>query len=231
MVQPKSWSQVGLRDENDGGRRVQTYASPAKTNVKSVIMVSPGLSTDNMLQNHVIGDSQDKIRTMTTCRSDMNYGVTFLSPGELEAGNKQVQLVGLDMRQNGICILSPELFRFSSLSVLLLSNNYLTRIPVEIAQLRDLQVMDLSSNKLGSLPKEIGRLSKLKELYLSNNALKTLPVQLGRLVQLRILSLEGNPWKDDLHMLVDRQATVQEITMHLRNSISKFRGLFMRFDI
>jgi Leucine-rich repeat (LRR) protein len=229
MVQPKSWSQVGLRDEHDG-RKVQTYASPAKTNIKSAAMTSSSLPTD-MSPNNVTGDGQDKLRTVTNGRPEMNYGVTFLSQGELEAGNKQVQLVGLDMRQNGLCILSLELFRFNSLSILLLSNNYLTQIPAEIAQLRDLQVMDLSSNKLASLPKEIGRLVKLRELYLNNNTLKTLPVQLGRLVQLRALSLEGNPWKEDLHMLVDRQATVQEIVMHLRNSTSKFWNLSMGFAI
>jgi GTPase SAR1 family protein len=59
-----------------------------------------------------------------------------------------------------------------------LSNNQLSSLPPEISQLSNLTTLYLSNNQLGSLPPEISQLSNLTTLYLHNNPLTSPPPEI-----------------------------------------------------
>lgn len=59
-----------------------------------------------------------------------------------------------------------------------LSENQLTSLPPEICELTNLIKLNLSGNQLTSLPPEIGKLSKLTELYLDGNPLVSPPLEI-----------------------------------------------------
>lgn len=58
--------------------------------------------------------------------------------------------------------LSTSLWSLTHLTALHLNDNYLTRIPPDIAKLHNLVYLDLSSNKLRSLPAELGNMVSLR---------------------------------------------------------------------
>uniref|UniRef100_A0A2R8M8X0 poly(A)-specific ribonuclease n=2 Tax=Boreoeutheria TaxID=1437010 RepID=A0A2R8M8X0_CALJA len=89
--------------------------------------------------------------------------------------------------------LSTSLWSLTHLTALHLNDNYLSRIPPDIAKLHNLVYLDLSSNKLRSLPAELGNMVSLRELLLNNNLLRVLPYELGRLFQLQTLGLKVHP--------------------------------------
>jgi len=106
-------------------------------------------------------------------------------------------MIGLDMSQVGIRILSPGLFNFTFITELRLGNNLLKALPPSIGQLTNLLHLDLANNQIDELPKEIGWLTDLKDLLLYNNQLSDLPPEMGYLYQLETLGLDGNPITND----------------------------------
>ena len=58
--------------------------------------------------------------------------------------------------------LSASLWSLTHLTALHLNDNYLSRIPPDIAKLHNLVYLDLSSNKLRSLPAELGNMVSLR---------------------------------------------------------------------
>ncbi|KAK6180712.1 hypothetical protein SNE40_008713 [Patella caerulea] len=73
-----------------------------------------------------------------------------------------------------------------------LSDNQLTRIPLELCELKNLFYLKLDRNKIELLPPTIGKLVRLKQLSCVENLIKTLPANFNRL-QLDDLDLYGNP--------------------------------------
>jgi internalin A len=76
--------------------------------------------------------------------------------------------------------LPPEIGNIS-LSVLDLRDNDLLSLPPEIGNLDTLQMLNLSGNKLSSLPPEIGNLTRLCYLDVGNNQLRVLPTELAQI--------------------------------------------------
>lgn len=119
--------------------------------------------------------------------------------------------------------LSPELWKFDHLTVLLIKNNNLQRIPSDISRLCSLLHLDLSGNKLRSLPVELGDMIHLRELYLDNNAIRILPCELGRLFLLQQLGISGNPLSHDiLSMSIEPHGTSKLLTFLLDNLAGTF---------
>eukprot|EP01063_Lacrimia_lanifica_P020274 TRINITY_DN27606_c0_g1_i1.p1 TRINITY_DN27606_c0_g1~~TRINITY_DN27606_c0_g1_i1.p1 ORF type:complete len:701 (+),score=145.98 TRINITY_DN27606_c0_g1_i1:90-2192(+) len=73
-----------------------------------------------------------------------------------------------------------------------LSNNELTAIPPEIGHLEHLSRLTLKSNSITSLPDEIGQCDRLTHLYLDQNQLTHLPDSFGQLALLEVLGLDWN---------------------------------------
>jgi internalin A len=78
-----------------------------------------------------------------------------------------------------------------------LSEEFMKVVPPEIGQLTHLTKLELSYNLLPKIPDEIGQLSNLKYLHLGGNRLSALPETIAQLTQLEILVLGdvfgGNP--------------------------------------
>ncbi len=83
--------------------------------------------------------------------------------------------------------------RWPNLRKLNLSNNQLADLPPEIVHLQQLQELNLSNNRLEVLPPEIGQLQQLRELNLANNPLlAALPPEIRLLTNLYRLNLSSN---------------------------------------
>jgi internalin A len=98
----------------------------------------------------------------------------------------------LDLSNQGLDRLPPEIGQLTQLQSLHLGQNRLSGLPPEITRLTQLQSLDLSLNRLSGLPPEITRLTQLQSLYLGGNRLSGLPPEITRLTQLQSLDLSLN---------------------------------------
>ena len=79
-------------------------------------------------------------------------------------------LRSLNMSNNKISIIPPEIGELINLTSLILNDNKIIQLPVEICKLIQLEYLSLNNNRLKILPK-INTLTKLKHLSLGNNEL------------------------------------------------------------
>lgn len=104
-----------------------------------------------------------------------------------------VQNTTLDLSNNGISKIPMQVFSETQLENLDVSNNKITgAIQSQIGNLKNLKVLNASNNLMTGVPAEIGQLQKLEILDLSNNKLTGLPNELGNLKNLKLLDLSGN---------------------------------------
>ncbi|XP_022065368.2 leucine-rich repeat-containing protein 69 [Acanthochromis polyacanthus] len=83
--------------------------------------------------------------------------------------------------------------RLTKLSVLLLNNNSISRLPVELLSLRQLAELNLGNNDLEEVPAVLGHLESLKKLYLFSNQITVVPPEvIGGLENLVVLNLNHN---------------------------------------
>jgi len=131
-----------------------------------------------------------------------NNQLTSLPP---EIGRLK-SVIALDLDGNQLTSVPPEIGQLKGLTKLNLAFNRLTSLPPEIGRLKGLTALDLSRNRLASLPPEIGQLTGLTTLDLGGNQLTSLPPEIGRLTGLRMLNLNVNPLKDPPQEII-RQGT------------------------
>ncbi|HLZ80379.1 MAG TPA: COR domain-containing protein [Ktedonobacteraceae bacterium] len=98
----------------------------------------------------------------------------------------------LDLSNNDLTQLPPEIRHLINLEWLYLNHNKLSQLPTEVGQLANLRHLSLQSNQLTELPKEVGLLANLTGLLLDGNQLHRLPSEISQLDNLRQLSLERN---------------------------------------
>ncbi|MCC6359688.1 MAG: leucine-rich repeat domain-containing protein [Phycisphaerales bacterium] len=101
-------------------------------------------------------------------------------------------LNGLDLSDEDMALLCPEIAALTQLQKLNLSDNLLTTLPSEIAALTQVQMLDLSENQITVLPPEIAALTQLRGLNLSDNQIAALPPEIAALTQLNELDLSAN---------------------------------------
>ncbi|VDD82833.1 unnamed protein product [Mesocestoides corti] len=114
-------------------------------------------------------------------------------------------LAKLNMKDNQLASLPPDVKTWTSLVELNLGTNQLTklpddidhllnleRIPASIQELRKLRVLDLEENHLDCLPTEIGNLAELQRLVVQSNRLTVLPPSIGNLQNLVYLAIGEN---------------------------------------
>lgn len=78
------------------------------------------------------------------------------------------------------------------LSLSILCNQKLTKLPKEVVQLKELRELIVSYNSLYSIPDEFCNCSKLTKVDLSYNGLRSLPGRLSELQELKYLDISGN---------------------------------------
>jgi Leucine-rich repeat (LRR) protein len=77
-----------------------------------------------------------------------------------------------------------QVVELQELRILDLSNNQLSELPPEIGNLVNLRVLYLQDNQLTRLPPEIGKLVNLQWLYIFGNPLKEIPPEIKQLPNL-----------------------------------------------
>jgi len=109
----------------------------------------------------------------------------------------------LDLSNQGLTVVSDDVFKKTDLESLNLSSNQLTdALPSQIGQLKHLKVLNLSNNQMTGVPAEIGQLQNLEVLDLSNNQITGLPNEIGNLKNLKVLVLSGNNYsQQDLSVI------------------------------
>ncbi|SFC29061.1 Leucine rich repeat-containing protein [Flexibacter flexilis DSM 6793] len=117
----------------------------------------------------------------------------YKSVQEATAAQKNnVAVRSLDLRNQNLTSLPPELFELTDLKVLILDNNQLQSIPSEISKLQKLSVLNLRNNQLRELPASLTSLTDLRLLTLGNNKLSSLPTGWGAMTHLFSLDITQN---------------------------------------
>ncbi|NXL41943.1 LRC28 protein, partial [Podilymbus podiceps] len=109
-----------------------------------------------------------------------------------EAIGSLVKLQFLDLSDNALEIVCPEIGRLRSLRHLRLANNQLKYLPAEVGDLRELQTLDISTNRLITLPERLHMCLSLQYLTADRNHLWYVPRHLCQLPSLNELSMAGN---------------------------------------
>ncbi|XP_019342062.1 leucine-rich repeat-containing protein 69 isoform X3 [Alligator mississippiensis] len=140
------------------------------------------------------GSSQQRSDPIQVLRmlTELNLGNNIFEevPEQLKYLNS---LQKLHLFGNKIATISPTIFDgLEKLTLLNLNNNRLKYLPPEIHRLENLEYMSLNNNQIGSIPKELCSLEKLSELHLSYNCLITVPEEIGYMTNLRMLCLSRN---------------------------------------
>ncbi|OAQ34303.1 hypothetical protein K457DRAFT_823970 [Linnemannia elongata AG-77] len=123
----------------------------------------------------------------------------------------------LDLCDNQLEILPPELGLLTRLKELYLSNNKLYKLPDTIQRMARLEVLDVRNNQFYLLNPVVGRLKALRQLDVRNNQLKSLPPLLYMLSStLTLLLVDGNqfvqPFSDLLQPLMSDDTESQAST-------------------
>ncbi|XP_048364444.1 leucine-rich repeat-containing protein 69 isoform X1 [Sphaerodactylus townsendi] len=143
------------------------------------------------LGNNIFEEIPEQLMCLKSLQKLHLFGnkITRMSP--LICGGLQ-NLVLLNLNNNLLSHLPPEIHRLENLECLSLNNNQLRSIPRELCSLQKLCELHLSHNSLTALPEEIGHLTELKILSLSRNQIEELPEGICKMVSLRVLDLAGN---------------------------------------
>ncbi|MFN8453742.1 MAG: COR domain-containing protein [Anaerolineae bacterium] len=121
----------------------------------------------------------------------------------------------LDLTDNQLTKLPLQIGQLAKLTKLFLAGNRLTELPSQMNQLTNLTLLDFRRNQLITLPLEINQLINLIELYLNNNNLTTLSPEIGHLINLKTLGLSFNK----LTMLPPEIGHLSNlIELHLQNN-------------
>uniref|UniRef100_A0A1I8GUG4 Leucine-rich repeat-containing protein 40 n=1 Tax=Macrostomum lignano TaxID=282301 RepID=A0A1I8GUG4_9PLAT len=117
--------------------------------------------------------------------------------GQLDAGVAQLaSLTVLDLSVNQLTSLPMEVSQLKQLQNLVLSYNRIAEFPEPLYSLPRLETVLLANNCIATLqPDRLRGMSSLATLDLTNNSLATVPPQLGLCTNLRNLHLEGNRFR------------------------------------
>ena len=141
------------------------------------------------------------------------YGITTAD----ELGENTTEMVGLDLRKNGLTGQLPGMLGYlRNLETLDLSDNELTGpIPANYGDLNTLLNLNLGGNQLtGLIPAELSNNYVLANLYLYRNQLTgEIPEQLGNLYGLRTLSLPRNQLTGRLPARLSRLANLRWLNL------------------
>ncbi|KAK6733167.1 hypothetical protein RB195_017122 [Necator americanus] len=157
-------------------------ASSGKGRVATSLGIGSGPS-QSTVQRHIDNARKSRILQLKAC------GLKSM-PSAL---NELYEVIrNLELSQNKIKELPPDIGYFTVLKQLHLSENALTQLPDEIGSLKNLEILNLQSNKLSSLPDTIVGCTSLKTLNLSANNFIQFPVPVCHLMSLETLNLSQN---------------------------------------
>lgn len=101
----------------------------------------------------------------------------------------------LDLSNQGLSKLPMDIFNQTDLTGLNVSGNKLTgALPSQIGNLKKLKTLDASNNQMTGIPAEIGRLTDLEYINYANNGITGLPNEIANLKKLKTINLTGNDY-------------------------------------
>lgn len=128
------------------------------------------------------------------------------------------QLTELDISNNNLGKIPPEVFDLTSLQKLDISKTNISELPSRINNLTDLRYFKASNNYIHTIPEEFGALTNLEEVILTKNHLTKLPKSIQNLKKLRRLYL----WSNRLVTLpeeISKLSALQELDLSDNNII------------
>ncbi|PKA50326.1 LRR repeats and ubiquitin-like domain-containing protein [Apostasia shenzhenica] len=113
-------------------------------------------------------------------------GIVALRDGKLKALPDEVLEVDgfvrtVDLTNNKIVELPPDINKLINMQRLVLANNVLKSLPTCVGCLQSLKTLTLDGNRITILPDELGSLSRLERFSISGNLLTCLPDTIGNL--------------------------------------------------
>ncbi|KAL7980162.1 hypothetical protein Chor_001430 [Crotalus horridus] len=142
-----------------------------------------------------------------------------------------VKLQFLDLSDNALEIVCPEIGHLRSLRHLRLANNQLKYLP---ADLKELQTLDVSANHLITLPEKLHRCNSLQYLTADQNHLWYVPRHVCQLPSLNELSMAGNQLaylpldlgrsRELQYVYVDNNAHLKGLPSYLYNKVIGCNG-------
>ncbi|XP_064623503.1 leucine-rich repeat-containing protein 57-like [Lineus longissimus] len=111
-------------------------------------------------------------------------------PMELKRLTKNLRT--LDLSDNKLPLLPPDIGQFTMLKSLTLTSNRLTALPEDIGKLKKLETLLLATNRIPRLPATICNLSSLRTVNLSKNGIREFPAELCGLKNLDSIDLSHN---------------------------------------
>lgn len=159
-----------LKLSHNGIRSLErTVLLPKQARPLSVTEMSFG---NNLISSIDCGAlSEDVVGNLVVLNLARNR-IKYLPPEFLKDA---VMLRFLDISFNGLEVLPDMVCKCSSLEVLAITNNQLTRLPEPIEMLQKLRKLFCSYNRLTCLPALIGECSKLKKIHVVSNEIRFLP--------------------------------------------------------
>lgn len=119
----------------------------------------------------------------------------------------------IDMSNQGLTKVGPDIYNKTNTTVLLLSNNQLTSLPSEMGNMMKLEILKLNNNILeGSLIAEIRKMP-LIELDASNNNMTGVPAEIGQLSKLQKLNYSNNKITDFPNEIANLKNTLKELNV------------------
>ncbi|XP_032761514.1 leucine-rich repeat-containing protein 69 isoform X1 [Rattus rattus] len=198
-----------------GGRntKILTLNGKKMSKMPSALNKLPNLRTLD-LQNNQISKVCPELRTLTKLTL-LNLGNNLLQevPEEIKYlislknlhlfGNRICRiatgafdgledLVLLNLNDNQLRSLPPEIGRLQNLTFLSLNHNKLTVIPKELCFLEHLSELQINYNQIRRIPEEIRFLQNLQQLSLVRNHIEELPEEVCQLTKLGVLDIAGN---------------------------------------
>ena len=135
-------------------------------------------------------DPNRKLRRITILL--LVCSLTVLTDLQLGAAGESEAFLGVDLSDNDLSVVPPEVWQHSAIQRLDLGFNNLKELPSDIESLPKLEYLDISANQLTILPTEISKLLRLKDLLADFNLLSSIPPVIGRLTALERLELSSN---------------------------------------
>ncbi|WAR15907.1 LRRC1-like protein, partial [Mya arenaria] len=150
---------------------------------------------DMTLRSHNRSRTLDTTRSHNTMRSKKSVKRSNGSYLRLNLVTNSKGLVQIDLANHRLVAIPIEVFLFSRLEVLKLSQNHFSEVPMAISRLRSLKFLYLDGNEITFLPETLPNCINLVEMNLTRNKLAALPTSLGLLKNLRVLKLGQNDFE------------------------------------
>uniref|UniRef100_A0A5F8GRB1 Leucine rich repeat containing 69 n=1 Tax=Monodelphis domestica TaxID=13616 RepID=A0A5F8GRB1_MONDO len=143
------------------------------------------------LGNNKLEEVPEELRTLNNLETLYLSGNLIKSFSSIPCAGL-VNLNFLNMNNNLLLKLPPEINRLKNLKYLSLNHNRLIGIPKELCSLTFLYEIQLNYNQIVSIPEEFRDMKNLSRLSLARNCIKEFPIVLCVLKKLRVLDLAGN---------------------------------------